>query len=508
MTEPAQEAAHFLSIAAAFKLGALPSEGRHPLTHDLANLSRNDIPRALGILKTIDVGVIDHAIQEEARLAPLRSAVSQTLRDGNRIFLYGCGATGRLSMSNEYLWRYTNQNDPGADRVTGFMSGGDLALVHSIENFEDRPAWGARQVREIGFGQNDLLISCTEGGETPSVIGATEEAAHISARKPFFLYCNPDEPLRTVERSQDVLDNPQIEKICLDVGPMALSGSTRMQASTILMLASGAALMDVDTKAIAGLRDFLDKTDLGFMADFTRREADLYQQGHYVLYETDIYGVTILTDTTERAPTFSLSGFENQNDPNRKPSLSYMRIPETASALDAWRAILLRDPNAIEWDELRSIAGRDRMLGFDFSRAALGQRQQLTAPNNLHRFIIKRDGNKMTFELDELRREIDVSGLHPLLEHLFLKVALNSHSTLIMGRLGRYESNVMTWVKPSNNKLIDRAIRYVQHLLNEQNITGHSYEDICHALFEERAKMKSTDPIVLKVVDRLKARPA
>ena len=58
--------------------------------------------------------------------------------------------------------------------------------------------WGeadARQVREIGFKDGDLLVSTTEGGETPSVIGATEEAARISRRKPWFLYCNPDEVL-------------------------------------------------------------------------------------------------------------------------------------------------------------------------------------------------------------------------------------------------------------------------------------------------------------------------
>lgn len=35
-----------------------------------------------------------------------------------------------------------------------------------------------------------------------------------------------------------------------------------------------------------------------------------------------------------------------------------------------------------------------------------------------------------------------------------------------MGRLNRIKSNIMSWVRPSNNKLIDRAIRYVRHLLD------------------------------------------
>ena len=49
---------------------------------------------------------------------------------------------------------------------------------------------------------------------------------------------------------------------------------------------------------------------------------------------------------------------------------------------------------------------------------------------------------------------------HPLERQTLLKMLLNQHSTLVMGRLGRYESNIMTWVSPNNGKLVDRAARY------------------------------------------------
>ena len=39
-----------------------------------------------------------------------------------------------------------------------------------------------------------------------------------------------------------------------------------------------------------------------------------------------------------------------------------------------------------------------------------------------------------------------------------------------MGRMDRYYSNIMTYVKPTNYKLIDRAARYVMILKK-----GHSY---------------------------------
>lgn len=498
------KAEEFLKVAGQFQLGALPTEQRHPLTYELADLSRNNIPAALAILKEIDLGVLSLVASKQQELEKLVTAMRETLASGNRIFFYGCGATGRLSLSIEYIWRHMHRGSTAADKVMGFMSGGDLALVHSIENFEDHPEFGARQVREIAFGRNDLLVSCTEGGETPSVIGATEEAARISLRKPFFFYCNPDQILHEkVERSRRVLDNLAIEKISLFVGPMSLSGSTRLQASTALMLAAGAALFGITADSFIS---FVRNVDFGFLKSFIEEESRIYAAGDYVLYETNDYGITILTDTTERAPTFSLSGFENQNNPQRAPALSYLHLPQTHSSPDAWKKILLRDPVTIEWDELKTVAGRERLMGFDFSSNAIQQRQKLVAPRQMHKFSINRQGDEIYFQLGACQHSVNVSGLHPLFEHLLLKLILNMHSTLVMGRYGRYESNVMTWVKPSNKKLIDRAIRYVEYLLLHENITGFSYEDICYQLFEEAEKMKPDQSVVLLTVDSLRTR--
>jgi N-acetylmuramic acid 6-phosphate etherase len=511
---PRQKAERFLKVARDFQLGALPTEQRHPETYELATLARSDIEGALRILKEIDCHVVSQVMAKEKELSRLELAIRETLRAGHKVFFYGCGATGRLSMSIEYVWRYMHKGRPEADQVWGFMSGGDLALVHSIENFEDHPEFGARQVREISFGPHDLLVSCTEGGETPSVIGATEEAMRISSRKPWFLYCNPDHVLHEqVERSRLVLDNPKIEKICLFVGPMSLSGSTRLQASTALMLGAGSALLKAAETGIAApkLGDFLSflrEMDFSFLTPFIEEESSVYAEGAFVLYDTDEYGITILTDTTERSPTFSLLAFENQNNPKRLPSLSYLRLPMAKSPIDAWKAILLREPITLEWDELREIAGRERLLGFDFSAQALAQREKLVAPRRLHRFLIERHGRELRFELDRHRHGVDLYGLHPLFEHLFLKVALNMHSTLVMGRYGRYESNVMTWVKPSNNKLIDRSIRYVEYLLHHQQAFGFSYEDIAYQLFEEAERMEPRESVVLRTVASLKAKRA
>ena len=79
----------------------------------------------------------------------------------------------------------------------------------------------------------------TEGGLTNSVIGTIKAARKLycqadeAARHLYYVYNNPDEVLREFERILTVFDDDGITKISLHTGPMALGGSTRMQASTI-----------------------------------------------------------------------------------------------------------------------------------------------------------------------------------------------------------------------------------------------------------------------------------
>jgi N-acetylmuramic acid 6-phosphate etherase len=89
---------------------------------------------------------------------------------------------------------------------------------------------------------------------------------------------------------------------------------------------------------------------------------------------------------------------------------------------------------------------------------------------------------------------------HALERHTLLKMLLNQHSTLVMGRLGRYESSIMTWVSPTNGKLVDRAARYIRHLLSDRGV-DRSYEDVVVELFRQRALADTNESVVMKVVD-------
>jgi N-acetylmuramic acid 6-phosphate etherase len=491
-----EKAQTFLSIAPQFRLGDLPTEQPHPLTGNLSELANHDLNKALGILHQVDSDALEVLAGNCAeRIMLMAQRIKQTLDNGRSVFLCGCGATGRLSLACEALWHRHHKGESVDTRVIGFMAGGDAALVRSIEDFEDHPEYGARQLSELGFANGDLLISCTEGGETPFVIGATLCAAETSDNPPFFLYCNPDGILeRIARRSSQVIRDSRIEKINCSVGPMALTGSTRMQASTVLMAAVGYALLwhEKPQKIRASLEALLrlwHGTDPGFLSRFIVREAEAYLHGARVDYLTDAdCAVTILTDTTERAPTFSVLPFENflDVDPKAQPSLCYLFLPVAVQSAAAWELILGRPPRALAWDNVKGIASYERLLGFDFSIHGRQIRQALSAAAPQHRcFSIMNQPGHLALDFDGDTHSLDTTGADQLGRHLLLKMLLNMHSTLVMGRLGRFEGNVMTWVRPSNNKLIDRTIRYADLLLKKKGIIA-TYEQLANACFELR----------------------
>ena len=249
MQNSTKRANDFLKIANEFKLGELTTESRHPLTMNLSTLSQTELIKAISILKNIDLGIFEVLEKKVDTILELQELFLKTIGDGNRIFFSGCGSTGRLSLTLEFLWRQSNHSHK--ESVIGLMAGGDSALIKAIEDFEDHPEYARHHLMDLGFKDGDLLVGSSEGGETPFVIGSVEYALKHSKIKPWFVYCNPDsELLKTTTRSKDIISNSNVKKFNLTVGPMAISGSTRMQASTVILYALGLALLGTDKSAI------------------------------------------------------------------------------------------------------------------------------------------------------------------------------------------------------------------------------------------------------------------
>jgi N-acetylmuramic acid 6-phosphate etherase len=167
--------------------------------------------------------------------------------------------------------------------------------------------------------------------------------------------------------------------------------------------------------------------------------------------------------------------------------------------------LLWRAPRTLEWPDINEIASMNRLLGFDFSAGLIKRRMHTLKLAMHHNFSISFAHSWLSFQLGDEQHSLAVPFTNPLFTHLVLKMILNIHSTIVMGRLGRYEGNIMTYVRASNNKLIDRAIRYI-HLILENKKINLSYETITHILFEMIEKTPADHAIVLETVNEIEKR--
>ena len=568
-----QKAAHFLEHERAFRLGALPTEQPHPHTAGLAETLRQQTDAGLRRLLEVDRDLPPVAARVFASpaYARLADALRRALTGGGRVYFTGCGATGRLAILLEASWRrhwrdraaaatdpaLRQRCDQTADRVRSVMAGGDFALIRSVEGFEDFADFGRHQLREAGevggaggIGPGDVVVAVTEGGETSFVIGTAWQALDAGAES-FFVFNNPAQVLaQHVRRSREVIDEPRITKLDLATGPMAVAGSTRMQATTIELLVLGTALeaaahaVDADSpqsgpdaassppvpadraadRFAALLDSLLTDDNLRAMARLTEREAELYRDGGLVTYFADAYLLDILTDTTERSPTFSLPPFRPRGDQRSANSWSFVKDPRRTTTA-AWEQMLGRTPGGLEWD-------RDQYTRMN-APAAVRDRPPDLSRQRIHRFMIGNEPDAARTDApqslavglvvgDEVRQhgpadsafsrlvaeqaaDFDhraVLAVGPelpdqdpgvtayavrcdlpqtplsLWSHLAAKLVLNTVSTASMGIIGRLTSNWMIYVNTSNKKLIDRGTR----LIADQ--TGVAYEAACRELFE------------------------
>jgi len=383
----------FLTISGQFKLGALVTESSHPVTAHLSEMARQDAAAGLKLLFEVDGDVVRkfREFVESGRAGGIKETLVRSLKNGGRIFFTGCGATGRLSILLDSVWRdfWQQQSARGfaqtrdfEDRTFSVMAGGDYALIKSVEGFEDFAGFGRKQLRDLGVRAGDVVFAITEGGETSFVIGTAWEGVDAGA-KVYFVYNNPDDVLcRTVERSREVIEDARVEKINLTTGPMAITGSTRMQATSI-QLCVLSVILEMVVRDLTGTANddsafvpeqFLARLEdmhanlkspelLAQLAKLVQLEEAVYSSGHKINYFADRLGIDVLTDTTERSPTYCTPPFRKAGDTTAAESWAFLFLsqPETPRA---WRFLLRREPRCVEWSErdIRELAGRDRLV--------------------------------------------------------------------------------------------------------------------------------------------------
>ncbi|MFQ6069821.1 MAG: hypothetical protein ACE5LC_04765 [Candidatus Aminicenantales bacterium] len=410
--KPSPLSADFVKNKRQFQLHHLLTEQRHPSTSGLSFVIKYSIKEGLSGIYEVEKDVwrfLRRFIRYPSRLLQASDAVAGAIKEGRRIFIYGCGATGRLAKQMESafwrpfwrkvkesgLWEKLSRSLPQdiEEMLIGEMTGGDRALISALEGFEDLELVGKLQLLERGIRRGDVVFCITEGGETSSVIGAMLAAVEQyeklermkraeARRKLYFLYNNPDRVLKTFRRSQKVLSHPAITKINLSTGPQALAGSTRMQAVSVETFVMGVILERGIHTALSGLLSDKELERLGFKrkpeiedmaldyeklmlsledvvdsgAKFVDLESSAYLKKRHVTYFARRALITVFIDCAERSPTFHLHPLDTIDEEERK---SWVRVlTDAPSQSRAWKNFLGRDFRGLDESFYRKEFGR------------------------------------------------------------------------------------------------------------------------------------------------------
>lgn len=198
------------------QLNHIPSEGINPVSEQIDLMSTRDALRCINQQDSLVATAVAKAIPE---IALAVDAAVACLKQGGRLIYIGAGTSGRLGILDAVECRPTFSVPDNI--IVGIIAGGETALINAVEGAEDDIGAAQRDLHNIQFNNQDMLVGIAASGRTPYVIGALNYAVSINAITACVV-CNPNAPLIEIA---DI-------SICANVGAEVLTGSTRMKSGT------------------------------------------------------------------------------------------------------------------------------------------------------------------------------------------------------------------------------------------------------------------------------------
>lgn len=225
-------------------LAAALTEQRNPRSERLEKMSARDLVELFVEEENFVQDALRGATEDLARGIEM---VTESLRNGGRLFYVGAGSSGRIGVLDASEIPPTFGASP--DLVQGVIAGGVTALYRSVEGAEDEESAGALAMRERGIKNGDVVIGITASGRTPFVLGALAYTKSLGA-KTILLTCNPVVVAGVSPAAAGTAASIAADLVvALAVGPEVLTGSTRLKAGT----ATKVALNIVSTGAMVAL---------------------------------------------------------------------------------------------------------------------------------------------------------------------------------------------------------------------------------------------------------------
>ena len=165
-------------------------------------------------------------------IAKAIDVISENFLNNGRLFYFGAGTSGRLGVLDASECPPTFNSNP--EMVQGIIAGGDKALRFAIEGAEDNAELAKEDFDKLNINSNDTVVAISASGNAAYVIEILK-LARAKNCKTISLTCNPQAKMSNFA---DII-------ICIETGPEAVTGSTRMKAGTaqkmvLNMLTTGA----------------------------------------------------------------------------------------------------------------------------------------------------------------------------------------------------------------------------------------------------------------------------
>jgi N-acetylmuramic acid 6-phosphate etherase len=210
-------------------LRQLSTELPNPASKDLDLKSSLQIVRILNAEDAKVAAAVKRALPQIARAIDV---IAAALKQGGRLIYVGTGTSGRIAALDAAEIPPTFGANPKT--VQFIIAGGIKALGEAVESNEDSREFGEQAIAKKKPGKKDVVVGIAASGRTPFTIAAVEYARRHGA-KTVAVTCN---------RNSELGNAAEIE-IVAQVGPEAISGSTRMKSGTaqkmvLNMLSSGA----------------------------------------------------------------------------------------------------------------------------------------------------------------------------------------------------------------------------------------------------------------------------
>ena len=211
------------------ELKRIPTEQRNEATAHIDRMSTLEMVR---LINQEDHKVADAVGREAQHIARAVDIITGHMKQGGRLIYVGAGTSGRLGILDAVECPPTYSTEP--ELVQGLIAGGTPAIFRAVEGAEDDPDLGRKDLEEIHYTKQDVLVGIAASGRTPYVLGAMnyarKQGAHVIG-----ISCNPGSQ---VEKTAEIAITPT-------PGPEVVTGSTRMKSGTaqkmvLNMLSTGA----------------------------------------------------------------------------------------------------------------------------------------------------------------------------------------------------------------------------------------------------------------------------